>query len=315
MSDSLFIGVDGGGTGCRARLEDGEGNVLGAGVAGPASLRFGIEAALAAVGEASRQAFAEAELDEADRGRTHAGIGLAGIGRKGMAEALAAHPSPFASVNYASDGLVACLGAHSGEDGGIVIVGTGSVALALIDGEEVRFGGYGFPIGDEGSGADLGLAAIRFALRAHDGRIDATGLLRDVMARFRSDSLEAIAWMDRATATDYAAFAPLVIRHANEGDPIARRIVQRGAEHIDDLVRALVTRRVRKIALIGGLSSPMEPWLAPDVRRRLKPLDHDQITGALYLTPRASLGKRTSSTSPLAGEVGELTRARPSARP
>ncbi|SEC30844.1 glucosamine kinase [Rhizobiales bacterium GAS188] len=286
---TLFIGVDGGGTGCRARLEDAEGCVLGAGVAGPAALRFGIDAALEAVGDACRQALAEAGLDDRDRARIHAGIGLAGIGRKGMPEALAARPSPWASVNYASDGLVACLGAHSGEDGGIVIVGTGSIALARIAGREERIGGYGFPIGDEGSGADLGLKAIRLALRAHDGRIDATGLLRDVMTRLGGDPTDAIAWMDKATATDYAAFAPLVIRHANEGDPVARRIVQRGAEHIDELVRALLARQVHKIALIGGLASPMEPWLAPDVRRRLKPLDHDQITGALYLTPRQQL--------------------------
>ena len=203
-----------------------------------------------------------------------------------MLEALAARASPWASVRYASDGSIACLGAHSGEDGGIVIVGTGSIALARIGEREERVGGYGFPVADEGSGADLGLRAIRLALRAADGRIDATSLLRDVIARFGGDPFEVIAWMDKATATDYATFAPLVMRHANDGDKVARRIVQGGAEQIDGLARALVARDVHRIALIGGLASAMEPWLAPDIRRRLKPIDHDQITGALYLTPR-----------------------------
>ena len=84
-------------------------------------------------------------------------------------------------------------------DGGIVIVGTGSVGFAVVGGREIRVGGYGFPISDEGSGADLGLHAIRLALRAHDGRGVETNFTRDVMARFDNDPFEAVAWMDRAT--------------------------------------------------------------------------------------------------------------------
>ena len=72
---------------------------------------------------------------------------------------------PFASVRFISDGLAACLGAHGGADGAVVVAGTGSIGVGLIGGRELRFGGYGFPISDEGSGADIGLQAIRLALR------------------------------------------------------------------------------------------------------------------------------------------------------
>lgn len=282
MAEALYLGVDGGGTGCRARLEDAEGFVLGSGLAGPATTRLGIDAAMAAVLTACEAAVAEAGA-EADRERIHAGIGLAGYGRKGAREALEAFAVPYASAKYASDGLVACIGAHGGQDGGIVIVGTGSFGLALLGGRQERVGGYGFPISDEGSGADLGLQAIRLALRAADGRTDRTALLRDVLARFSDDPFEAVAWMDRASATDYATFAPLVMRHADNGDPTGRRIVQGAAEQIDGLVRALVDRGAPCVALIGGLSSAIEPWLAPDVRRRLKPPDGDAVAGALIL--------------------------------
>jgi len=282
MAEALYLGVDGGGTGCRARLEDAEGFMLGSGLAGPATTRLGIDAAMAAVLTACEAAVAEAGA-EADRGRIHAGIGLAGYGRKGAREALEAFAVPYASAKYASDGLVACIGAHGGQDGGIVIVGTGSFGLALLSGRQERVGGYGFPISDEGSGADLGLQAIRLALRAADGRTDRTALLRDVLARFSDDPFEAVAWMDRASATDYATFAPLVMRHADNGDPTGRRIVQGAAEQIDGLVRALVDRGAPRVALIGGLSSAIEPWLAPDVRRRLKPPDGDAVAGALIL--------------------------------
>ncbi|MEJ1160178.1 N-acetylglucosamine kinase [Prosthecomicrobium sp. N25] len=286
--EPLFLGVDGGGTGCRARLEDRDGNVLGAGMSGPATTRLGVDKAMESVETACRAALSEAGLSFATAGRVHCGIGLAGMGRKGAREALEVRPHPYASIAFATDGLVACIGAHSGEDGGIVIVGTGSFGLARVGGEEIRVGGYGFPISDEGSGADLGLAAIRLALRAYDGRIARSALLGDVLARFHDDPTEAIAWMDRASATDYATFAPLVMRHADNGDPCGRRIVQSAAEQIDGLVRALVERGAPRIALIGGLSSAIEPWLAPDVRRRLKPIDGDAVSGAIRLAREAA---------------------------
>ena len=235
-----------------------------------------------------RGAGLEAGLAEADLGRVHAGICLAGIGRKGARESLAAWRSPFARAVFESDGLAACLGAHDGEDGGIVIIGTGSIGLARVNGEEIRIGGYGFPIGDEGSGADLGLAAIRVALRAHDGREPATRFTRDVLARFRSDPFEVVAWMDKAHATDYATLAPLVLRHADLGDSHARMIMQNAAAMIDAMVRTLFERGVPRVALIGGLSSAMEAWLAPDVRRRLSHVKSDAIAGALSLVrPKA----------------------------
>src|SRR5205823_10217756 len=123
-------------------------------------------------------------------------VGLAGVGRKGVLEALNARPHPFRTARYMNDATIACLGAHQGRDGGIVIVGTGSVGLAVLGEREIRIGGYGFPVSDEGSGADLGLNAIRLALRAHDARIAATRLTRAIMARFGNDPFEGVAWMD-----------------------------------------------------------------------------------------------------------------------
>jgi len=162
----------------------------------------------------------------------------------------------------------------------------GSCGLGRVEGRDLRVGGYGFPISDEGSGADLGLDAVRLALRAFDGRHDTSALMHAVMGRFDDAPSEAVTWMDGATATDYAAFAPLVLRHADQGDPVGRRIVQAAAAHIDGLVRALIERGAPRVALIGGLSSSMEAWLAPDVRRRLSPALGDAVAGALFLAGR-----------------------------
>ena len=283
----LFAGVDGGGTGCRARIQDAEGRLLGTGIAGPAALRLGIDRSLAEVIKACRAALEEAGLHSDALGATHAAVGLAGVGRKGALEELMQRPHPFRSVAYVHDATIACIGAHGARDGGIVIVGTGSVGFAVVGGREVRVGGYGFPISDEGSGADVGLHAIRLALRAYDDRGVDSSLTRDVMTRFNNDPFEAVAWMDPATATDYATFAPLVMRHADAGDPVARRIIRDAAEQIDELVRRLAECGASRIALLGGLASSMQPWLAPDVQRRLVPVEGDAVDGALHLARRA----------------------------
>jgi glucosamine kinase len=283
----LFAGVDGGGTGCRARIEDAEGRLLGTGIAGPAALRFGIERSLAEVERACRAALDEAGLGADALSLIHAAVGLAGVGRKGAVEELTRRPHPYRSIYYAHDATIACIGAHGARDGGIVIVGTGSVGFAVVGGREIRVGGYGFPISDEGSGADVGLHAIRLALRAYDERAIDSSLTRDVMTRFHNDPFEAVAWMDPATATDYATFAPLVMRHADAGDPVARRIVRDAAEQIDELVRRLCECGAARIALLGGLASSMQPWLAPDVQRRLVPIEGDAVDGALHLARRA----------------------------
>lgn len=285
-SPHFFLGVDGGGTGCRARIEDEAGTVLGQGLSGPATTRLGIEPAWA-----FGAAIDEAGLGPAEIARIRAGIGLAGIGRKGALDALKAIAHPFASIAFVSDGVGACLGAHSGQDGAIVIAGTGSIGLGFVDGRDLRVGGYGFPISDEGSGADLGLKAVRLALRAHDGRYERTALLAEVMQRFKDDPMEAVAWMDRASATDYAALAPMVIRHADQGDAAGRRIVQGAAEQVDTFVRVLFDKGAPRVTLLGGLSSPLEPWLAPDVRRRLKPADGDAVSGAIILAKRSLAGR------------------------
>ncbi len=287
QSGPLFAGVDGGGTGCRARIQDAEGRLLGTGIAGPAALRVGIDRSLAEVVKACRAALEEAGLGAEVLGSVHAAVGLAGVGRKGALEELMQRPHPFRSVAYVHDATIACIGAHGARDGGIVIVGTGSVGFAVVGGREVRVGGYGFPISDEGSGADVGLHAIRLALRAYDDRAVDSSLTRDVMTRFHNDPFEAVAWMDPATATDYATFAPLVMRHADAGDPVARRIVRDAAEQIDELVRRLAECGASRIALLGGLASSMQPWLAPDVQRRLVPVEGDAVDGALHLARRA----------------------------
>src|ERR1700728_248451 len=154
--EPLFLGVDGGGTGCRVRLVDADGHVLGAGPGGAANIRLGLDSAWAAILEATDTALGQARLDRGALPRIHAGLGLAGIMKPPDIERLRAAAPPFASLSIASDAHTACLGAFAGRDGGIVISGTGSVGYALIHGEPHSIGGWAFDVSDLGSGADIG---------------------------------------------------------------------------------------------------------------------------------------------------------------
>lgn len=282
----LYMGVDGGGTGCRARLETIDGLILGRGIAGPAATRFGIDASWAAISTSFQNALDEANIAAEDVKHIRAGIGVAGLSRQGALEALKSQEHPFASISFATDVEIACLGAHAGKEGAIVIVGTGSCGLGRISGQWIKLGGYGFPISDEGSGAYLGLRAIRAALMAHDGRQNKTALLEEVMSRFNNDPNQAVQWMDQATATEYAAFAPIVVRHAEYGDPSARRIMQDAAAAIEGICRTLFEKGAPRLSLIGGLASVVESWLAPDLRNRLNTQIGDSLDGAMILAGR-----------------------------
>ena len=202
----------------------------------------------------------------------HAGVGLAGIGRKGALEELMRRQHPFRTVVYTNDAVIACLGAHGGKDGGIVIAGTGSVGLALVNGREYRIGGYGFPISDEGSGAEIGLYAIRLALRAHDKRIGETPLMRDLMDRFNNDAYAVVAWAERATATEFASFAPRVFQHAEDGDPLAqadrhecRASDRRHGQPIEEFRRAACRR------CLADLPRRSVGWLYSDLKQLISP--------------------------------------------
>lgn len=285
---TLLIGIDGGGTKTRARLVDGSGLVLGSGVAGPSNTRIGIEGSLAAIEAAARAALADAALADIGLADIHAGIGLAGYHRTGVAEALARYATPFASVRYDGDVAIANLGAHGGGDGASLIVGTGSIAMMVRAGVVTRFGGYGFPISDEGSGAWLGLDAVRHALQVLDGRLVPGELGGAVLERLGPQSADVVAWADRASPTDYATLAPLVTAAAETGDPVAIRIMLNAADSVSAFVRALDAKGAGRICLMGGLGPILARWLPAIVAERLsKPLG-DAIDGAILLATESS---------------------------
>jgi glucosamine kinase len=285
----LYLGVDGGGTRCRARIRDDSGRLLGEGEAGSANARRGARATMEAVVAASRAALAAGGLSEREFGSLHAGAGLAGVCQSADMAAMAAEPHPFRSLRLTTDFATACLGAHAGQDGGVVIAGTGSVAYGRLRGLEWRFGGWGFEASDDGGGAALGRAIVRHALKAADGMAPRGPLADDALLALGGDQEAAVSWCGRAGPADYGRLAPLVFQRAAV-DSEAARLRDEAAREIGALVMRLRGLGIDRVALVGGLAEPLAPYLAEQARAALVAPASDAVEGAIAL---ARLGDLT----------------------
>ena len=279
---ALYLGVDAGGTHTRARVRDGEGRNLGEGQAGPGNARLG-DPGYAEVMRACRAALAAAGIAEPDFRRVHAGFGLAGTQQRADRERVLARPHPFASLAVDTDAYAAYLGAFGGEEGAILILGTGSCGLAVVNGRRTTVEGWGAEVADDGSGYAMGRLAVRLSLRGLEGLAEMTPLAEAVLARFGRDPEQIVAWATKAVPHDYADFAPLVFDHAARGDALGRMIVTDTAKDATMLIDRLLALGATRIAKIGGLFPPMLEWLPDRVRPPLVEPASDAMDGAILM--------------------------------
>src|SRR6516162_11272733 len=116
-----------------------------------ANIHIDFAAAIAALNAVVDAVVRKAGLSDADPAQIAVGLGLAGIEEGSDAARVAAAFPGFGLVRAANDAVTACIGAHAGADGGLIIAGTGSAAIARVQGKETIIGGRGFALGDEGS--------------------------------------------------------------------------------------------------------------------------------------------------------------------
>ena len=230
---TLVIGIDGGGTSCRAALATADGSIIGRGKSGAANIRTDLTGARASIVEAARLAFLEAGQDPGLMAATPALLGLAGSNVGTYRQQLEAI-LPFRRNVVKSDALIALEGAVGDRDGAIAVLGTGSAYMARTDGELRSIGGWGFMVGDQGSGARIGRDLLEETLLAYDGIAEASDLTRAMLAVFRNEPRDVVEFTTTAKPGDFGGFAPMVFDHAAKGDavagedPAARRPLDRG---------------------------------------------------------------------------------------
>ncbi|MBU3030003.1 BadF/BadG/BcrA/BcrD ATPase family protein [Paracoccus marinaquae] len=275
---ALFLGIDGGGTGCRAVLAGADGPVLGRGSGGPANINTDVEGAARNIMAATNEALR-------GRGATPqeliAVLGLAG-GTMRAATARLTELLPFARIRIVNDGLTAARGALGAEDGILAAIGTGSVFAAQRLGAIRQVGGRGFLLGDEASGAVLGRTLLAEAMRAEDGFAPMTPLLRAVLDEH--GGIEGIiTFGNRAKPGDFGALAPRIVA---SDDPAAQRIFGAAVDQVRHNLTTLQDGDNLPVVFTGGLG--------PHYAARL----------ADHWPQRPALGSSTDGALAMARELG-----------
>ncbi|MFN0084025.1 MAG: BadF/BadG/BcrA/BcrD ATPase family protein [Blastocatellia bacterium] len=274
-TDHYWLGIDGGGTNCRAAVVDDAGDVRGEGRAEAANfIRVGVETAILHIRQAVEEACEQAGIPASRL--SAACIGLAGTShpdhhRQMLAALREALPIP--EIALETDARVALAGATGNLPGIVIIAGTGSIACGInARGRFARAGGWGPTMGDEGSGSYIGRRALEAIVMAYDYRGEPTAMMEPVLRHFGVSSpleLPPVIYdePDRA-AREIAQLSKIAVQAAREGDSVAMGILRDAA---DELARAAVAviEQLRmegdsfQVAYVGGVFEAGELILAP----------------------------------------------------
>lgn len=249
VEQSYYIGVDGGGTHCRVQLEDEHGNVLSYADAGSANIMTNAAAAMQSIIDASEKAISaikpisavDKSISEVDKpisaidkpssatnkptnpaiklNQIHLAAGLAGANIPSALNQFLSLHHPFKSVTVISDLHAACLGAHNGYAGALIICGTGSAATVFTGtGTSTNShnfkdkGGYGLPISDNASGGWLGLEAVKHSLLVFDELIPHSLLFASICDNLAvSNPQQLVTKVAGFKGREFGALAPSVV--------------------------------------------------------------------------------------------------------
>jgi glucosamine kinase len=298
----IVVGVDAGGTKTAAVVGDGH-TILGRADGPGGAIRPGRAlVAASAIADTVRRALSSSGHLMAEA----IVVGAAGAGRPAEREELerALRGEQIGKKIQVTTDIEVALAAAFGRGPGIVVsAGTGSIAIArTADGTLHRSGGYGWQMGDEGSGYAIGRAALSALSRAADGRGPRTSLTARLIAAIRVSDFDAvIAWAATAAASEVSSLAPTVLEVAAEGDIVAQGIVDYAARELSQLVLSLLHHfpesQPIQVAVTGGILSPERALrsmvlsrLSEDTRLNLIKFSIEPALGALHMAEKLVSG-------------------------
>lgn len=236
-----IIAVDAGGTKARFALYEDHQVLASFESASLHPLQVGMKAMAAALREG-----VDALCSYAHSEAEYISFGLAGYGqntkiRKQIERAI---QKQFPTEHYCihSDVECALMAALQGKDGIMVIAGTGSIALAQVQGARLRTGGWGYLIGDEGSAYDLGRKTLSLFSKMADGRMKKTALydvMMDALVLNEPSDLVSILHQHKNPKEATAALARILSKAAKQNDVHAQRLFKEAAYELSLLVKAI----------------------------------------------------------------------------
>jgi N-acetylglucosamine kinase-like BadF-type ATPase len=270
------LGIDAGGTKTVCQLADEHGEVLAEARRGGANLQASGELEVEKVlHDVMEEALGDSEIRPAA-----ICLGIAGVDRPDDArvmEQIMRRIGYKARVLIVNDALVALEAGAPGKPGVVLVAGTGSIAYGRnAQNQSARAGGWGYVLGDEGSGYWIGRAALRAVLREADRRgpqTQLTGLLLHYYGVTRAQELIAQVYQGALRPAAIASLAQCVQGAFNNGDEVAIGILRNAADQLESSAVSVARRleligRDFPIVLSGGIFRAV-PWLEEELRRRL----------------------------------------------
>lgn len=262
MEPIFLLGVDAGGTKTRAVAYTPNGEKIAEvpGAAGNLTAQF--DTAVTAIIDAVATLISRLEGRQTTASFPLLCVGAAGATAKGTAlqQALAqTFGTRIDRICVISDAELALLAAHGTKDGILIISGTGSIGYRRVGKTILRCGGWGHLLGDEGSGYDIAVSAIRAILGAAETGEDRADALRDaLLAQQEIHSLpRLIAYVYSHPKGDIAALCSVVRRCADDGDTVSQQILQHAGEQLGAMVSVLLARQPTDaplpLAVSGGV--------------------------------------------------------------
>src|SRR5579875_152760 len=241
----LVLGVDGGQTRTLAVVADETGKLLGFGIGGPANHTHepgGIERVQRSLTDAIQGALNTAGLPQ---GRLAAAC-LGMTGSSAAMEAICTPLVPAEQIIFGHDTRIAFYSVTFGSPGVVVIGGTGSVAYGVnAQGEEALVGGWGYLMGDEGSGYWIALKALNACCRAADGILPPTLLQPLILRHLEVENLKqlhTLLYSGKLSRPDIAALSEVVGMAAAQGDAIAQQILREAGRELALLAVTAICR-------------------------------------------------------------------------
>ena len=220
-----------------------------------------------------------------------------------LQQALAAQTGAKAVLT--SDAVATHVGALGGRGGVTVAAGTGAIVIAENSaGDLYRVDGWGHLLGDAGSGAAIGRRALEVALEQFDGRrTDAQDLLEQLRTTVGDPpTWPRVVYESPQRAALFASLVPTVLALVDEGDVVARGLVDAAVQELDRSVKAGLAKPgvARRVALSGGLFSSAR--LRQSMVQSLAGVEivgkpGDALEGALILAARAMRDDRRPAGS------------------
>lgn len=294
-----IIGIDGGGTKTVGILTTETGQHLAQVQSGPANYHV--------VGEAQTQAVLESVVrelcEEAGVSRTSPirfCLGMAGLGRTADREVIGRICDNLGIGNnriLTHDAHIALVGGAGKQEGVIIISGTGAIVYGInADGREARASGWGYLLGDEGSGYDIALKGLRAVARAADGREAPTELTDRILSKLELNEPSAlIRWVHAASRDTIAHLAEIVFDAARAADNVAGRIIDGAVDELVCAARSVIEQlgfgKPFDVVLSGG-NLVHQPMLVSKLRQQLAKMQpeaavrlpkHEPAYGAVLL--------------------------------